>query len=114
MRLFQQTLQLVREAHFVTRQLVLAPRHRGPEGLNEIYGFADSLPTSVSVTFNGQAVDPGCYDDCLVWVRNSIAYLVKFNQVDQRYSFPISINERLGETAYKAGRKLRDLGDLDR
>src|ERR1017187_6125861 len=33
MRLFQQALQLILKAHFVARQLVLAPRHRPPEPL---------------------------------------------------------------------------------
>jgi hypothetical protein len=40
-------------------------------------------------------------------VRNAIAYLVKFSQIDQRYSLPISLKSRLGND-FKDGRKLKD------
>ena len=77
------------------------------EGLKKLYGYDEPLPASVMAALSNKPQDqPGAFDEALIWVRNAIAYLVKFGQIDQRYSFPVSVRELIGEDLYKAARKV--------
>jgi hypothetical protein len=67
------------------------------QGLSEIYGYAEPLPT------NEQRID--FYDDCLLWTRNAIQLLIRFSRRDQNVIWPISIRESVGDAAWHSGIK---------
>ncbi|WP_158822822.1 hypothetical protein [Granulicella sp. S156] len=77
----------------------------GVDGLSKLYGYDEPLPNEVTAAIRGEKVSPGVYDLSLLWVRNAIAFLVKFGQVDQGYAHTISLKKLLGEDRFRAGRK---------
>lgn len=68
------------------------------EGLRTIYGRDVPLPATVKTVIAGRPdeVDAvNALDDALIWVRDSIAYLVAFTQHDQLYTVTISVKQLL-------------------
>lgn len=66
-------------------------------GLSEIYGYAVPAPNAGSgATY---------FDDCLVWVRESIDWIVRQSRRDQSFMYPVSIRKVVGETEWRSGRR---------
>ena len=42
-------------------------------------------------------------DECLLWTRDSIAWLTRFTQRDQECVIPLSLKEAIGDSAWKLG-----------
>lgn len=67
------------------------------EGLKSIYGFDAPLPAA---TQNSKY-----FDDCLIWARSAIQWLIRFARQEQSFVYPISVREIVGEEAWNRGCK---------
>lgn len=76
-------------------------------GMKMIYGYNEPLPASVTKLLKAGTASPTVFDEALIWVRNSIAYLVKFGQLDQRYSVTVSLKSILGKDGFRKGANVR-------
>jgi hypothetical protein len=75
-------------------------------GMQVIYGYQDKLPVSVSDVLHGKRIEhSGAFDECLVWVRNAISYVIRFSHAEQRYVIPISVRQLIGDGQYGSGLK---------
>jgi hypothetical protein len=74
-------------------------------GLRKIYGYTVPLPTSVSQLFTeGHENTRKAFDECVLWVRGAISWMVKFTQLDQNYVLPLSIKKLTGAN-WSAGKQ---------
>lgn len=55
-------------------------------GLNTLFGYNAPLPNQETGTF---------FDDCLIWVRDAIAFLVRFSLLDQNYVQSLSLRNNI-------------------
>ena len=67
------------------------------QGLKEIYGYDVELPQNQSSSTY--------FDDCLIWCRTAIQWLVRFSRMEQSAVIPISIRSILGDDDWSAGLK---------
>jgi hypothetical protein len=64
-------------------------------GLKSIYGYDVALPTKGAGSYD--------IDDCVLWVRTAINWLVRFSRVDQNYVLAVSVKQHLkGDWATQA------------
>jgi hypothetical protein len=68
----------------------------GARGMRLLYGYDDPLP-------DHSALGPAFFDACLVWVRRSINFMVRFRQLEQNYVLPISVKEQSAQN-WESGR----------
>ncbi len=71
-------------------------------GLKQIYGYELALPPTIPNAINSRVANHRVLDDALIWVRNAIAWLTRFKQLDQNYVLPISLRSLIGEAAWEA------------
>jgi hypothetical protein len=67
-------------------------------GLRQVYGYGAPLPA-----------DEGSldyYDDCLLWTRQAIHWLIRFSRQEQSAIVPISLREIIGDQAWRQQRRL--------
>lgn len=67
------------------------------EGLKKVYGYDVPLP-----------VDEGSidyFDNCLLWCRQTVQFLIKFSRQEQEYVLPISLRDILKDAAWREGRE---------
>lgn len=76
----------------------LARLQAAAKGLHDLYRYTEALPPATSSTY---------FDDCLLWNRQAIQWLVRFAQREQNVVLPVSLRDLLGDKAWKAGRKKR-------
>lgn len=55
------------------------------KGMKEIFDYSVPLPVD-----DGK---PDYFDNCIVWVRNAINFIIKFGRLDQSYVLPLSIRD---------------------
>lgn len=70
---------------------------KAEEGLKEVYGYIDPLPRSFD------SLDH--YDECLLWTRDAIQWIVRFSRREQSMVMPISLKDVIGNSAWKEGKK---------
>jgi hypothetical protein len=73
------------------------------KGLRDIYGYEAPLPEIVRA-FADQSVTPRSqkyFDDCLLWVRAAISWVIRFSQLDQNYVMAVSVRSLIGEQSWK-------------
>lgn len=77
------------------------------EGMKIYYGYDVAIPPSVvtvlSQTSPAASDQMRCVDDAVRWVRDAIAFLVSFTQLEQSYTYTLSLKQTLGEQAWQAG-----------
>src|SRR5262249_55827854 len=62
------------------------------DGLKKVYGYDRPLPKNVELLRDGEGeACPGCFDECLMWVRDAIGWLVRFTHAEQEYALPVSL-----------------------
>jgi hypothetical protein len=67
-------------------------------GLILVYGYDDRLPSDeTSLSF---------FDDCLLWTRRAIQWLIRFSRQEQSFIVPVSVRTAIGDKAWSSGRKL--------
>ena len=63
-------------------------------GLKNLYGYVEPLPSSIDSLLSVERINeelPRRYlDDCLLWVREAISFMVGFAQAEQSYVMPLS------------------------
>lgn len=76
-------------------------------GLESIFGFKHPLPESVKQFFPGDDTSSksasGVLDDCVEWVRQAIAWLVRFTAFDQSCIITVSVKQHITEDQWKLG-----------
>jgi hypothetical protein len=66
---------------------------KASEGLRDLYGYTVELPkTEDTVDY---------FDDCLLWSRQAIEWLIKFSRRDQNVILPISVRKLVGENDWE-------------
>lgn len=65
------------------------------EGLRNLYGFSEPLPSNEA--------SPTYFDDALLWCRKAIQFLVRFSRQEQSVVFPLSIRQLLGHDRWERG-----------
>ena len=71
----------------------LARMKAAQQGLKTIYGYDFPLPSDeTSVDF---------YDNCLIWTRSAVEWILKFTRKELNTIYPISLRETLGSDTYK-------------
>ncbi|EOV0850558.1 hypothetical protein ACOKV8_000547 [Vibrio parahaemolyticus] len=68
-------------------------------GLRSVYGFDHKLPTDFT--------SPEYFDQCLLWTRTAIQWLISFSRNDQSVVIPISVLELVGEANWENNVKNR-------
>lgn len=64
------------------------------QGLSEIYGYDQPLPDDeANIKY---------FDDCLLWVRDTIQWMNRFSSRDQSAVFPISIKDLIGDSEWES------------
>jgi hypothetical protein len=77
-------------------------------GLETIYAFKNPLPTSV-LQFLPNASDSsgnpssGILDECVEWVRQSIAWIIRFSNADQSCVITVSVRQHITDQAWTDG-----------
>lgn len=64
------------------------------KGLDHLYGYTDPLPDPKSLDF---------LDDCVLWTRRAIEYLVRFSRQDQATVIPISLKSFIKDSDWTNG-----------
>jgi hypothetical protein len=72
-------------------------------GLNVVYGYSEPLPPSVQRIGNHPSGSSAVFDDCLIWVREAVNWLVRFGRLEQNYVLPISLRAVLENADWKKG-----------
>jgi hypothetical protein len=67
------------------------------QGLGDIYGYEEPFPE------NEQSID--YFDDCLLWTRKAIQWLIRFARQEQSFVLPISIRDTVGDSNWQQGLK---------
>jgi hypothetical protein len=65
--------------------------------LGPLYGFDEPMPNNLNAL--------NYFDDCLVWTRDAIQWLIAFAQRDQSAVIPVSVRRQVGEDRWKQGRE---------
>jgi hypothetical protein len=73
------------------------------EGLRLLLGYSTPLPPAVVSWIGGAGNIHKALSEGLVWVRDAIAWLSAFQQLDQQTSYPISVRRTVGENAWRSG-----------
>ena len=60
-------------------------------GLVKVYGYTTPLP--------GDPTDLEYFDDCVLWTRQAIDWLVRFSRREQFMILPVSVRNVVGEHA---------------
>lgn len=76
----------------------LARLEKVQQGLEIIFGYADQLPSDVGTL--------DYFDECLLWARRAIQWLIRFSRQDQTVVVPISIRSLVGKPAWRQGLKI--------
>lgn len=73
----------------------IARIHSIQRGLRDIYGYVEPVPSDdTAVQF---------FDDCLLWTRNVIQWLIRFSRLEQNVVLPLSVRSLVGETEWRTG-----------
>lgn len=67
------------------------------EGLLALYGYDEPLPQCSAETRHR------FHDDCVIWVRRAISFVVQFERLDQRFATTLSLKALLGPGAWASG-----------
>lgn len=73
------------------------------DGMQKVYGYTQPLPQVAA----GTVPYIGYFDDCLLWARAAVQWLVRFSRQDQSLVLPISVRESIGDDAWKQGLERR-------
>jgi hypothetical protein len=89
-------------------QDALARLQAAEVGLNQIFGYNHPLPEKLKLLFDPPAdtssANDSCYiDDCITWVRDAIAWLIRFSALDQSYVLTVSVRRHVDKTAWSGG-----------
>jgi hypothetical protein len=82
-------------------------------GLEAIYAFKNPLPTSVLEFFpNASNSNPpsGILDECAEWVRQSIAWIIRFTNADQSCVITVSVRQLITDQAWTEGLRMGSWG----
>jgi hypothetical protein len=79
---YGERMRPIRQRADVDFQESLAKLAATAKGLRLLYGYDVELPRPGGVAF---------FDDCLLWVRKAINWLVRFRQLEQSFVLPISV-----------------------
>lgn len=71
------------------------------EGLKRIYGYNTPLPENDN--------DLDFFDDCLMWTRQAIQWLLRFSRLEQNFVFPTSVRDKMSHSAWIDGLAQRRL-----
>ncbi len=69
------------------------------KGMKLVYGYEASLPQSLP------PMSGSYFDECLIWVRDAINWLVRFSRMDQNYMTSISLRQQLKPDVWANGLK---------
>jgi hypothetical protein len=73
-------------------------------GLKLLYGYPEPLAPSVNSLLEGNENNAKAFDDCLLWVRDAISWMVRFTQLDQNYVLPLSVKKLINnQSNWEAG-----------
>jgi hypothetical protein len=74
-------------------------------GLQKIYAYVVPLPARIQKLVSDQANDPntGLLDECVGWVRDAIAWLIRFSDTDEAYTLAVSLREQSDKDAWTKG-----------
>jgi hypothetical protein len=76
-------------------------------GLREIYDYQVALPQTIKEYLKGtdqhEIERSALLDDAIMWVRDAIAWLIRFSEFDESFVSSISIRQALGDDAFSAG-----------
>ena len=77
-------------------------------GLETIYAFKYPLPNSVLEFLPNASGTPGnpssgILDECVEWVRQSIAWIIRFSNADQSCVMTVSVRQHITDQAWKDG-----------
>jgi hypothetical protein len=67
------------------------------DGLAIVYGYDSPLPDPADTV--------NYYDNCIMWVREAIQWLIRFSRREQSCALPISVRGMLGERNWRSGAK---------
>jgi hypothetical protein len=67
------------------------------KGLQDIYGYDVPLPTDES------SID--YFDECLLWSRQAIQWLIRFSRAEQSFILPISLRSIVGDSVWRDKRQ---------
>jgi hypothetical protein len=74
------------------------------KGLSDLYGYNVSLPLSLkAIQANNAQALASVFDECVNWVRDASAWLVRFSYLDQNYTVPLSVRYLAGKDNWKSG-----------
>lgn len=90
---YSKRLDSLRQRFTLDFRNALARLERVRAGMALVYGYDVPLPADPS--------DINYFDDCLLWTRTAIDWLVRFSRRDQGIVMPVSIKKLMGESAFK-------------
>ena len=79
---YGERMKPIRQRAELDLQESLAKVAAAAKGLRLLYGYTAPLPAPGA---------PGFFDDCVLWVRRAINWLVRFRQLEQSFALPISL-----------------------
>jgi len=78
-------------------------------GLKKIYGYEQRLSPQIQKAIKSRIANDFALDHTLIWVRNTIAWLNRFKQLDQNYILPISLRTIIGnDSIWETGKQNRE------